>query len=400
MKRVLLISSEFPPGPGGIGTHAHQLASGLAGLGWEPLVLTSQDYVADSEIARFNAAQPFPVVRFRRVPFAPAEALYRGAVLSRWIRRSEPNAVIASGSRSVWLAASRLRGGAMPWLAVGHGSEFGAGGWEGYAVRWAFGQATEVVCVSEFTREWMRRSGVSPRRESVIHNGADDRQFRRLAADDAKAARAELGIRSGRLLVTVGNVTERKGQDIVVKALPRILGEAPDTHYLVVGLPSRGDELQALARRLGVAERVHLLGRTEPERLVRLLNAADLFVMTSRPTAHGDVEGYGIAAVEAALCGLPAVVASGSGLAEAVRDRETALLVPPDDPEATAGAVLRLWRDPALLRAMGERARVRAISEQTWTRVAANYDERLREICGGSLESPADAAMAVRGSAS
>jgi phosphatidyl-myo-inositol dimannoside synthase len=269
LKRVLILSSEFPPGPGGIGTHAHQLAAGLAGLGWEPVVLTSQDYMTDSEIARFNAAQPFPVVRFRRLPFAPAEAFYRGAVLSRWIRRSAPNVVIASGSRSVWLAASRLRGGARPWLAVGHGTEFGAGGWEAHVMRWAFGQATEVVCVSEFTRAWMRRSGVSPRQESVIHNGADEQRFRRLAPGEAKAIRAELGIPSGRILVTVGNVTERKGQDIVVRAMRRILAESPNTHYLVVGLPSRGEELQALARQLGVADHVHLLGRVEPERLVR-----------------------------------------------------------------------------------------------------------------------------------
>jgi phosphatidyl-myo-inositol dimannoside synthase len=96
----------------------------------------------------------------------------------------------------------------------------------------------------------------------------------------------------------------------------------------------------------------------------------------------GDVEGYGIAAIEAALCGLPAVVTAGSGLAEAIRDRETGLLVPQEDEDATAAAVLRLWRDPSLLRTMGEKARVRAASEQTWSRVASRYDERLREICG------------------
>src|SRR6185436_4414496 len=84
---ILIVSSEFPPGPGGIGTHAHQLASGFASLGWKPLVLTSQDYASDEEIGRFNQAQPFPVVRFRRIGNPLLEAFYREAVLGRWIRK-------------------------------------------------------------------------------------------------------------------------------------------------------------------------------------------------------------------------------------------------------------------------------------------------------------------------
>ncbi len=150
----------------------------------------------------------------------------------------------------------------------------------------------------------------------------------------------------------------------------------------MVGLPTRGDELRELARGLGVSERVHLLGRIASDRLTRLLNAAEVFVMTSRTTASGDVEGYGIAAVEAALCGLPSVVAGGSGLAEAVEDGHTGLVVPPEDPAATARAIVSLLGDDAARQAMGERARLRAEREQTWTRCAARYAETLGRLCG------------------
>lgn len=387
--RVLFVSSEFPPGPGGIGTHAYQVSFGLSGLGWEPVVLAPQDYATESEIESFNAAQPFPVVRFRRVAGPPLEAIYREAVLSRWIRRHRPHALLASGSRSVLLAASRWSGRSVPWIAIGHGSELGPlGGLEARALRWAFGRATSVVCVSEFTRGRMREAGVRPREDSIIPNGADPERFRRLPKEDARAARRELELEGARILITVGNVTERKGQDVVVRALPAILRGEPRAHYVVVGLPTRGDELRDLARSLGVGDRVHLLGRVESDRLARLLNGADLFVMTSRRTAQGEVEGYGIAAVEAALCGLPSVVAGGSGLAEAVNDGETGLVVPPEDPAATARAVLSLLRDEAARQAMGERARRRAEREQTWERCASRYAEALERLCreSGSLD--------------
>jgi phosphatidyl-myo-inositol dimannoside synthase len=394
---ILIVSSEFPPGPGGIGTHAQQLASGFASLSWKPLVLTSQDYASDEEIDRFNQVQPFPVVRFRRIGNPLPEALYREALLGRWIRRHNAQVLIASGSRSVILLAGRVHERKLPWIAVAHGSEVaGPAGWEARAVRWAFGRATSVVCVSDFTRQQLGSAGVAAPRTLVIPNGADHTRFVLLPAEDARAVRRELGLEGTRLLITVGNVTERKGQDTVVRALPAILREAPSTHYLVAGLPTKGEELQNLARELGVADRVHLLGRTEAGLLVRLLNAADVCVMTSRRTSSGEVEGYGIAAVEAALCGLPSVVAGGSGLAEAVQDRVTGLVVPPDDHGATAAAVLLLLGDEAARKEMGERARRRAQTEQTWHRSVQRYAEVVRGLAH-PVSSPATRGLPSQG---
>jgi phosphatidylinositol alpha-1,6-mannosyltransferase len=391
--RLLLISSEFPPGPGGIGTHAYELARGLAALGWEPAVLASQDYAAVEEIDRFNAAQSFPVTRFRPIAAPPLEALYRGAVLGRSIGTRRPSILLASGSRSVILTACRWRGRNLPWVAVGHGTEFGPkDGAEARVLRWAFGQASLVVCVSEFTRGRMREAGVRPRRDVVIPNGADPKRFRRLSPEDGQAVRRELGLEDARILITVGNVTERKGQDIVVRALPAIARSEPRAHYVVVGLPTRGEALLELARNLGVEDRVHVLGSVGSDRVPKLLNAADLFVMTSRRTREGDVEGYGIAAVEAGLCGLPSVVSGGSGLAEAVADGETGLVVPPENPDATARAILSLFADDEARRAMGARAARRASEEQTWERCVARYDEAMRPLC-----LPANAARAPLG---
>jgi phosphatidylinositol alpha-1,6-mannosyltransferase len=215
-----------------------------------------------------------------------------------------------------------------------------------------------------------------------------------MGADEVRRA---LGgaVPEGRLLVTVGNVTPRKAQDVVVRALPRILARVPDARYALAGLPTDGETIRRIAGECGVADRVHVLGRLAPEALCAALNAAEVFVLTSRRTASGDVEGYGIAAVEAALCGRPAVVSRGSGLEEAIVDGETGLAVPPDDPDATADAAIALLTDAGRRVRMGQRARERALSEQTWEKRVARYAgvlERALRPASAARESAAPAA--------
>jgi phosphatidylinositol alpha-1,6-mannosyltransferase len=382
--RLLLVSTEFPPGPGGIGTHSYQLAAHLARLGCHVRVASSQDYSVAGEIAAFNQAQRFEITRLRPFGPAPVEAMYRLATLQRLLWRHRPDALIASGERAVWLVALLARVNSLPWLAAGHGTEFGTTQrWEARLTRWSFSQANVVVCVSEYTRGRMHALGVRSRRDVVIPNGADERVFMPLGAQVCRDFRRRYNLGGARLLLTVGNVTNRKGQDVVIRALPEILATELNTHYLLVGMPTAREELAALAARLGVAQHVHFLGRLEQADLVAAYNACDVFVMTSRHSANGDFEGYGIAAAEAALCGRPAVVSRGAGLAEAVVDGHTGLHVAEDDPRDTAAAITRLLQDAALSERLGRQAHERALREQTWARCVGEYYQLLQELAAG-----------------
>jgi phosphatidylinositol alpha-1,6-mannosyltransferase len=363
--RVLIAASEFPPGPGGIGTHAWELARGLAGLGWEVAALARQDYVTGEEAEVFRREQPF------RVTELPRRRAARPVVLARWSREWEPDLLVASGDRVVYLTAWAGRG--RPWVAVEHGRA--PEGWERPVKRWALARASGVVAVSRFSWQQMEAMGVRPRAGRVIPNGADPERFRRWSEEQAQSVRRSLGLNGAPLVITVGNVSERKGQDVMIRALARLRG----AHYLVVGLPTRRAEFETVAREAGVAGRVHFLGRVETDRLVGLLNASDVFVMTSR-RAREQFEGYGIAVIEAALCGLPAVVTGESGLSEAVVDGETGLVAPPEDAAAVAAAVARLLDNEERRRAMGEAARRRALAEQTWGARVREYDQYFRSL--------------------
>lgn len=381
--RLILLASEFPPGPGGIGTHAYELARGLRELDWEPTVLAPQHYARPEEVAEFNRNCGFSVVPLRSARAKPLTAFTRAQTVARVLRETQPTLLVATGARATWIAAA-LSPHRLPWAAIGHGSEFALPGrWERALTRLAFNRAAAIVCVSHFTADLMRRAGIRSAQERVIPNGADADRFTILPASEAENFRVRLGLDGGPLILTVGNITERKGQDVVIRAFPEILQRHPGAQYAMVGLPTRRAELTCLAESLGVADHVHFLGRLDPNDLVRAYNACDVFAMTSRTTASGDCEGYGIAAVEAALCGKPAVVSRGSGLVEAIADGRTGMAVPEDDPAATAAAIVGLLDDPARRAEFGRTARQRALTEQTWDRRVREYDDLFRTLVRG-----------------
>jgi phosphatidylinositol alpha-1,6-mannosyltransferase len=216
---------------------------------------------------------------------------------------------------------------------------------------------------------------------TLVPCGADDRRYR--SGIDSHELRERLGIGGRRVLLTVGQLSERKAQDVVVRALPAILREHPDLAYVMVGLPTRARELDRLAVELGVSDHVLLAGAVSIDDLPLFYNLADLFVLVSRRAQNGTVEGYGIVVAEAALCGVPAVVSRGCGLEEAVLENRTALLVEPDDPDATADAIVRLLSDASLRRKMGEAARQYVLEAGTWAQRVAVYDRILRRVVRG-----------------
>jgi phosphatidyl-myo-inositol dimannoside synthase len=377
--RILLISSEFPPGPGGIGNHAHQLALGLYRLGWEITVVSPQDYATGEAIDEFNSNQPFKIHRMRSGQGRVRAAFQRLRAAYRIARAHQPDLLLGTGLSGVWVAAFLGMLQRLPAVAVAHGSEFAKDpGLSRVINRWAFERMAAVVAVSRFTRGLVEQAGIRPRRTEVIPNAADQSRFFLLPDAQRQLFQTKAEFNGGPLLLTVGHVSNRKGQAVVIRAMPHIVRKLPNAHYAMIGLPTLKPELTKLAERLGVSGRVHFLGSLPNDDIVRWLNCCDVFLMTSRVTADGDCEGFGIAVVEAALCGKPAVVSNSSGLVEAILNGITGLAVPEGDENATAEAVVSLMSDPARLLAMGNAAREHASKTQSWSTCARLYDSVLR----------------------
>lgn len=375
--RLVICSTEFPPGPGGIATHAHQLATHLKRSGWDVLVISAQDFSTSAEVAAFNAAQSFPIAPLVRWGGIAGFAVTRLAALIRVLRQWRPDLLVATGDGAVYLSALASLTCRLPLAVVEHGRVPGRA--EMMLKRWALRRAQRIVAVSEYTRKSALQMGAPGSRTCTIHNGADAGFFHPLPAAEARALRARLGLDNRPVLLTVGNVTRRKGQDAVIRALPRVLERVPGVHYVVAGLPTLRPEFESLARKLGVAGHVAFAGCVSRRRLLEYLNCCDLFVMTSRH-ASNQFEGFGISVVEAALCGKPAVVSANSGLLEAIADGKTGIAVPEGDEARIAAAISRLLENEQERRQMGEAARTRALTHQTWERCAQQYDRLFRDL--------------------
>jgi phosphatidyl-myo-inositol dimannoside synthase len=373
--RLLIVSSEFPPEPGGIGTQAYHLAQGFTKLGWDVAVMASQDVATREEWTAFNPAQPFEVVHLRRVPTLPLKGLYRLWTGSHTVRRFKPDLLLATGQPAVWITAwLALLHGIRHWIAVGHGTEFEIGPrWRHWLNRLTFPAASAVICVSNYTWQLMVNSGIRPLQGSVIPNGADLERFGIMPDDQLRDVRRKWSLNGSRMLLTVGKVTRRKGQDTVIQALPAILEKAPHTIYIAAGMPTQEKEFTALAQQLNVQEHVRFAGLVSSDTLVELMNLCDVFVLNSRHIPEGDLEGYGIAVLEAALCGKPAIVSTGTGLPETIIDGVTGIAVPQDDPHATADAVLSLLMDDQRRQSMGMAARDRSVALRGWEATVREY---------------------------
>jgi phosphatidylinositol alpha-1,6-mannosyltransferase len=297
------------------------------------------------------------------------------------MKKWKPDVVLASGISAVLISALAARFHQRSLIIVAHG-ELPAR-WQMPWMQWSLRNAKALVCVSAYTRERMRSFAAEPAMIETIPNGGDASSFYPLPQQDVYAFRKSLGLADSYVLLTVGKVWERKGQDIVIRALPHILKKLPNTHYVVVGLPASKPQFEKIAAELGVSAFVHFMGIVESSKLVKFLNACDVFVMLSRHSGR-QYEAYGIAVVEAALCGIPAVVSANSGVTESILPGQTGLAVPEGDSLAAAEAIVTLLEDSALRKKLGETARKVALENATWERRALRYDQLLRQVANGT----------------
>jgi glycosyltransferase involved in cell wall biosynthesis len=199
--------------------------------------------------------------------------------------------------------------------------------------------------------------GLPPGSIRTIYNGVPD------LVVDPLPRRA-----NGPVIGAVGRLSPEKGFDLVIRALC----DMPDATLVVVGDGSERSRLQALARELGLSDRVELVGWSDEPR--RYLPGFDAFVLPSRQ------EGFPLAVVEAMLAGLPVVAADVGSVGEAVLDGETGFLVPPDDADALAAGLRQVLDHPELGRRLGSAGRARAVERFTAEAMARAFEDLYREI--------------------
>jgi phosphatidylinositol alpha-1,6-mannosyltransferase len=374
--RSLLLATSFPPNLGGMETLLYQTSRRLA---QPPLV-----------VAPHPASAPdLNVCQVRTTPRGlPGRIGYRATwplhpslhyLATFWkptlaaLRTVRPEVVQCGHvflAPLAWLVARRLR---RPLVVYAYGQEVWRNGRPlGLALLdrllrgRALASADTILSLGGFASSLLYEWGVPPPRVVSIPFGAEPRQ--------------PVPPPEGATLLSVCRLVPRKGVDTVIRALPAVARAVPDIQYRVVGSGQDEPRLRNLAAAEGVADRVHFLGRLDVDALAHEYQRCALFVLPSRRTPEGELEGLGLVYFEAAAWGRPVLAGRSGGEVDAVEDHVTGRLVDGTSVEAVAAALAELLADPARLRALGEAGRRRVETTHNWSRAAAAVDAVLQRV--------------------
>lgn len=379
MHKTLIVTNDFPPRPGGIQAFLHNMALRLDP---EDIVVYASTWKRSREgvaaTARFDAEQPFRVVRDRTTMLLPTPRVTRRA--AGLLREHGCSSVWFGAAAPLGLMAPALRAaGARRIVATSHGHE---AGWaqlpaarqllrrigEGTDTITYLGEYTRSRIASALTREAASRMVQLP-------PGVDEKTFH--PESGGAAVRARLGLTDRPVVVCVSRLVPRKGQDTLIRALPAVLARVPDAVLLIVGGGPYAADLRKLAEETGVAASVRFTGPVEWDELPAHYGAGDVFAMPCRTRRGGlDVEGLGIVYLEASATGLPVVAGDSGGAPDAVLEGETGFVVRGESAAETADRVTTLLLDPELRARMGARGRAWVEERWRWDLLA----ERLQEL--------------------
>jgi phosphatidylinositol alpha-1,6-mannosyltransferase len=375
MSRVLLVSNDFPPRRGGIQSYLQELVGHLVAAGTHTLTVYAPNWKGAAE---FDREAAYEVVRHPgslMLPVPSVAGRMRQLIDSHrvdtvWFGAAAPLALMAPLARDA--GAGRV-------VASTHGHEVG---WSMLplartALR-RIGTGSDVVTyVSSYTRgRFASAFGPSAALEH-LPPGVDTDRF---APDEVARAELRARYRLGKrpVVVCVSRLVPRKGQDMLIRAMPSIRQRVPDAALVIVGGGPYRTSLCRLAQRFGVAEHVVFTDDVPADELPAHHALADVFAMPCRTRGGGmDVEGFGIVYLEASATGVPVVAGRSGGAPETVRDGETGVVVDGWDVGAIGASVADLLTDPGRAARMGEAGRRWVLDNWQWSTKARRLAELL-----------------------
>lgn len=377
-KKSLLITNDFPPIVSGISTAFSHL--------WQNLPIDRIVILAPwiKGCAEFDKAQSFKILR-KWIPIGESSfsklfksvliAFYPVFLISRYkIRKLHCGQILSTGLAG--MLCKRLFG--IPYAVYVYGSEtfrFKDSRLLLSFINKIIDEADELIPNSEFTLNEFLSLGVKKEKMVKIVPGVDTTNF--CPANISLSLVKKYNLEGNRVLLTVGRLDERKGHDMVIRALPKVLEKYPNTKYLIVGRGREKSRLQNLAMELGLldagsqTENVIFAGYVEDNDLPHYYNLCDAFIMPNRETSEhkqlrGDLEGFGIVFMEASACEKPVIAGRSGGAIEAVEDGITGLFVDPHSIEDISNTIIRLFDDELLSKRLAQEGRKRAKLQYDW----------------------------------
>jgi phosphatidylinositol alpha-1,6-mannosyltransferase len=377
-EKTICVTNDFGPRAGGIETFVIGLIERLPP--GSVTVYTSQQ--GDTKDYDQNWLDQFgvKVIRDKSKVLLPTPRVVRA--IKKLISTQKIEVAFFGAAAPLAVMARELRkAGVQKVVSLTHGHEvWWAKLWPfKWAMRYIGNHVDHLTYLGDFTRAQISRSQSADAASAMVKiaPGIDTEHF--APQSSAVELRKSLRLTNKKVIVCVGRLVHRKGQDSLITALPQILQHHSDAHVLLIGTGPQQKHLENLVKKLSVQDAVTFVGRIHYADLPRYISVGDLFAMPSRSRLAGlEVEGLGIVYLEASACGLPVIAGKSGGAPDAVLVGETGLTVDGKDPFAIAEAVKFLLDDPVRAKEMGQRGREWINSNWRWDIWSAKFIELLK----------------------
>ena len=369
---TLFITNDFGPRAGGIETFVHGLIERLPK--GSAIVYTSAQPNAAEFDAKWSEEFGVEVIRDRSKILLPTPRVIKSCqeiIKSRALSRVAFGAAAPLGI----MARAMRRVGAQKIVALTHGHEVW---WAkvppfSFALRFMSKEMDAIAYLGNYTKGEISKA-LNKRDVSKLIQIAPGIDVDHFVPTDASDLRAELGLTDKSVIISVGRLVHRKGQDKLIASLPVIKEEIPNVHLILVGVGPHQDYLEKLARKLKVTDCVTFIGRINYAELPKYICLGDIFAMPSRSRFFGlEVEGLGIVYLEASACGLPVVGGQSGGAPDAVLVGESGVIVDGKNTFEIAEACIELLSNPELGALMGANGRAWIIENWRWEIWATKY---------------------------
>ena len=363
-RKILLVTNDLGPRAGGI----------------ETFILGLLDQLDGTQIVIYTAAQRDSEVFDEQLSIRTGVEIIRDKnsilIPSPWVNRRVCAVMSEYESEIIWFGAAMplawmsgllKKRGAKRIIAITHGHEVW---WAKLPpFRYFFARSTRSIDVltylGEFTRQAMSKTVHFTCQMVQIAPGISIDHF--FPAEKSSSLQDELQLQGKQVLLSVGRLIHRKGQDKLLQALPKILLKHPNAVLVIVGVGPRQRRLDQLVKLYQLTDQVRFVGRVKYDKLPQYFRLADLFVMPSRSRFFGlEVEGLGIVYLEASASGIAVLAGASGGAPDAVINGETGIVIDGSKVQEITSAVIELLDQPQRLAQLG-------VSGRAWTVEAWNW---------------------------
>ncbi|CAM3556586.1 glycosyltransferase family 4 protein [Marinicrinis lubricantis] len=370
MKR-LFISMDFPPDKGGIQDYTYGLVSEIDPS--ETYVLTRPFSNKEME-QEFDKQVPFTIYRaniynnssffaFIISTFVLLASLIRLKLIYRYREIHFVNSFPIGLAGLVMKYVFRV-----PYYCYIHGLDFKCkiqSRQFPYFIKVLHG-AKKIIANSSYTKLMMVNQGIPEHRISIIAPGLNTKKLLQKSGN-VKGFKERYGLNDKKVLITVARLVERKGHDVVLKALPKVVEQIDSIKYVICGTGPYKDQLSQMVEQYRLSDYVVFTGELTEEELNAAYQSADIFIMPSREIKEkGDVEGFGIVFLEANYYKVPVIGGNSGGIPDAIVKDKTGFLIDPLNEEEIAQKILTLLQDEKLAYQMGESGYFWVVNHCLW----------------------------------